>query len=129
MKEDMDAPRNTDKLVMSEPPMKASEVGRCTMILSILSSPALVSCLMVVRAENLGIKNGREINVANTQTNVTQDIVGNKGYGKKRNVTNKYQEVPEVEPNEGLTSQEPSTTKASEYDVKVLPEEVLLGRE
>lgn len=35
----------------------------------------------------------------------------------------------EVEPNERLTSQEPSTTEASKDNVEVLPEDVSLGRE
>ncbi|KAG5590737.1 hypothetical protein H5410_041251 [Solanum commersonii] len=58
------------------------------------------------------------------------DAAGKKGYGKKRNAANKNQEVPlEVEPNEGITSEEPSTTEAIEDDVKVLLEVVSLSKE
>lgn len=58
----------------------------------------------------------REINVANTLTNVTQNAIDKNSYEKKRNVTNKKQEVPlEVEPNEGFTCQEPSTMRKSLY--------------
>ncbi|XP_070001952.1 uncharacterized protein [Nicotiana sylvestris] len=74
--------------------------------------------------------NGGEINVANTQANVIQDAAGKSGRSKKRNATNKSQEVPpEVVSNEGLTSQEPSATEASEDEVEVLPEDVSLGKE
>ena len=65
--------------------------------------------------------NDREINAANTQANVIQDAAGKIGRSKKRNATNKSQEVPpEVVSNEGLTSQEPSATEASEDEVEVL---------
>uniref|UniRef100_A0A1U7VXJ7 Uncharacterized protein LOC104222877 n=1 Tax=Nicotiana sylvestris TaxID=4096 RepID=A0A1U7VXJ7_NICSY len=46
--------------------------------------------------------NDGEINVANTQANVIQDASGKSDRSKKRNVTNKSQEVPpEVVSNEG----------------------------
>ncbi|XP_060172138.1 uncharacterized protein LOC132603213 [Lycium barbarum] len=74
--------------------------------------------------------NDGEINAAKTQANVIQDAAGKKGHNKKRNDTNKSQEVlPEVAPNEGLTSQEPSTTEASEDDVEVLSEDISLCKE
>ncbi|XP_059294573.1 uncharacterized protein LOC132047562 [Lycium ferocissimum] len=57
-------------------------------------------------------------------------LLARKGHNKKRNVANKCQEVPlDVVPNEGLTSQEPSTTEASEDDVEVLSEDGSLGKE
>nr|XP_033515833.1 uncharacterized protein LOC117280256 [Nicotiana tomentosiformis] len=63
--------------------------------------------------------NDGEINAANTQANVIQDVAGKSGRNKKRNATNKGQEVPpEVVSNEGLTSQEPSATEASEDEVE-----------
>uniref|UniRef100_M1DSU0 Uncharacterized protein n=1 Tax=Solanum tuberosum TaxID=4113 RepID=M1DSU0_SOLTU len=52
--------------------------------------------------------NDNKINDANTQTIVTQDV---------------------ADKNEGLTPQETFTIEASEDDVKVLPEDVLLCRE
>ncbi|XP_070020232.1 uncharacterized protein [Nicotiana sylvestris] len=59
-----------------------------------------------------------------------QDAAGKSGRSKKRNATNKSQEVPpEVVSNEGLTSQKSSATEASEDEVKVLPEDVSLGKE
>lgn len=74
--------------------------------------------------------NDGEINAANTQANVIQDAAGKSGRNKKRNATNKGQEVPpEVVSNEVLTSQEPSATEASEDEVEVLPEDVSLGKE
>uniref|UniRef100_M1AU46 Uncharacterized protein n=1 Tax=Solanum tuberosum TaxID=4113 RepID=M1AU46_SOLTU len=73
--------------------------------------------------------NDGKINVANIQANVTQDAA-DKDYTKKRNVANMNEKVPlEVESNERLTFQEPYTTQASKDDVKVLPEDVLFGRE
>ncbi|KAH0720386.1 hypothetical protein KY285_005187 [Solanum tuberosum] len=68
--------------------------------------------------------NDGQINATNTEDNVTQDAADKKGYGKKKNVTDKNQEMSlEVEPNEGITSQEPSTSEANEDDVEVLPNE------
>ncbi|KAG5581059.1 hypothetical protein H5410_051686 [Solanum commersonii] len=67
--------------------------------------------------------NDGKINATNTEANVTQDYTSKKGYGKKKNVTDKNQMSLEVEPNEGITSQEPSTTEANEDDVEVLPNE------
>ncbi|XP_060202558.1 uncharacterized protein LOC132630984 [Lycium barbarum] len=61
-----------------------------------------------------------------------EDAAGKKGHNKKRNAANKSQEVEvpsKVVPNEGLTSQEPSTTEESEDDVEVLSEDVSLGKE
>nr|XP_009609510.1 uncharacterized protein LOC104103312 [Nicotiana tomentosiformis] len=58
------------------------------------------------------------------------DVAGKSGRNKKSYFTNKGQEVPpEVMSNEGLTSQEPSATEASEDEVEVLPEDVSLGKE
>ncbi|XP_070029011.1 uncharacterized protein [Nicotiana sylvestris] len=74
--------------------------------------------------------NDREINTANIQANVIQDAAGKIGRSKKRNSTNKSQEVPpEVVSKEGLTFQEPSATEASEDEAEVLLKDVSLGKE
>ena len=75
------------------------------------------------------MENGGESNAANTQANVIRDPASKSCRVKKRNATNKSQEVPpKVVSNEGLTSQEPSATEAIEDDVEVLLEDVSLGK-
>lgn len=74
--------------------------------------------------------NDGELNASNTLSNITQDVVGKKVHNRKNNATNKGQEVlPEVVSSEGLTSKKLSTVEGSEDKVKVLPEDVSLGKE
>lgn len=64
-------------------------------------------CGIRAKVATKGMANDREINVANTQSNITQDASVKKRCNKKINATNKSQEVPpEVVSNEGLTPQE-----------------------